>query len=119
MSPLLWCIVVNSLLIKLNALGYTAQAYADNQAIVIRSKYLNTVADLMPESLRVVDSWCKTKGLSVNPEKTEVVLFTRKRKTLQKNFGTFKPNFIRIYEKTLKSIMWKYLQNSAKYLIAH
>ncbi len=35
----------------------------------------------MQGSLRVVDSWCKIKGLSVNPEKTEVLLFTRKRKT--------------------------------------
>ncbi len=35
----------------------------------------------MQGSLRVVDSWCKTKGLSVNPEKTEVLLCTRKRKT--------------------------------------
>ncbi len=32
-------------------------------------------------SLRVVDSWCNTKGLSVNPEKTEVLLFITKRKT--------------------------------------
>ncbi len=29
----------------------------------------------------MVDSWYKTKKLSVNPEKTEVVFFTRKRKT--------------------------------------
>ncbi len=32
---------------------------------------------------------------------------------LQKNFGPFELNFIRIYEKTLKSIMWKYSENSA------
>ncbi len=28
-----------------------------------------------------MNSWCKTKGLSINPEKTEVLLFTGKRKT--------------------------------------
>ncbi len=75
------CMVANSLLLKLNALGYTAQAYAENLAIVIHGKHLNTGADLMQGSLRVLDSWCKTKGLSVNPEKTEVLLFTRKKKT--------------------------------------
>ncbi len=80
-SPLLWCMVVDSLLLKLNVLGYTTQAYVDNLAIVIQSKHLNTVADLMQGKLRVVDSWCETKGLYVNPEKTEVLLFTRKRKT--------------------------------------
>ncbi len=35
----------------------------------------------MQGSFRVVDSWCKTKGLSVNSEKTEVLFFTRKKKT--------------------------------------
>ncbi len=81
LSPLLWCMVVDSLLLKLNALSYTAQAYADNLAIVIQGKHLNTVTDLMQGSLRIVDSWYKTKGLSVNPEKTEGLLFTTKRKT--------------------------------------
>ncbi len=79
--PLLWCMVVDSLLLKLNALGYTAQAYADDLAIVIQGKHLNIVADLMQGSLGVADSWCKSKGLSVNPEKTEVLLITRKKKT--------------------------------------
>ncbi len=72
---------VDSLLLKLNALGYTVQAYADDLAIVIHGKHFNTVADVMQESVRVLDSWCKTKGLSVNPEKSCVLLFTRKRKT--------------------------------------
>ncbi len=73
--------VVDGLLLKLNAMGYTAQAYADDLTIVIQGKYFSTVVDLMQGSFRVVDNWCKTKGLSINPEKTEVVLFTRKRKT--------------------------------------
>ncbi len=73
--------VVDSLLLKLNVVGYTVQAYADDLAIVIQSKYLGTGANLMQGSLRVVDDWCMTKRLSINPEKTEVLLFTRKRKT--------------------------------------
>ncbi len=76
LSPLLCCIVVDSLLLELNA-----QVYADDLAIVIRGKHLNTVAYLMLGGLRVVHSFRKTKWLSVNPEKTEVLLFTRKRKT--------------------------------------
>ncbi len=39
--------VVDSLLLKLNAMEYTAQAYAGDLAIVIQVKYLNTVADLI------------------------------------------------------------------------
>ncbi len=48
---------------------------------MIQGQHLNTVVDLMQGSLRIVDSWCKTKDLSINPEKIEMVLFTRKRKT--------------------------------------
>ncbi len=35
-------------------MGYTTQAHADDEAIVIQGKYLGTVADLMQGSLRVV-----------------------------------------------------------------
>ncbi len=84
LSPPLWCMDIDSLLLKQNALRYTAQAYADDLVIVIHGKHLNTVADLMQRSLRVVNSWCKTKGLSVNPDKTEVLLFTRKRNRVAK-----------------------------------
>ncbi len=79
MSPLLWCIVIDHLLLKLNAVGYTTQAYAGDLVIVIRGKYLSTFLDLMQGSLRVVDDWCKIEGLSIN--KTDVALFTRDRKS--------------------------------------
>ncbi len=62
-------------------MGCRTQAYADNSVIVVMSNHLDTATDLMQSGLRVVNSWCKTKELSVNSEKTEVVLFTRKRKT--------------------------------------
>ncbi len=73
------CKVVDGLLLKLNATVYTAQAYADDLSMMIQGKYPSTVADLMQESLRVLDVWCKAKGLSINSEKTEVVLFTRRK----------------------------------------
>ncbi len=52
LSPLLRSMVVDTLLLKLNVMGYIAQAYADDLAIVIQGKYLNTVADLMQGSLK-------------------------------------------------------------------
>ncbi len=36
-------------------------------------KQLKTVAELMQRDLKKIDIWCKTKGLSVNLDKTEVV----------------------------------------------
>ncbi len=44
LSLLLWYMVVDGLLVKLNAMGYIAEAYADDLTIVIQDKYLSTVA---------------------------------------------------------------------------
>ncbi len=81
LSPLLWCKLADSLLLKLNTVGYTSQAYADNLVLVTRSKYLSVVTYLMEGSLRIMDNLGKTKGPFINPQKTEIELFTRKKKT--------------------------------------
>ncbi len=44
--------------------------------MVVMGKHLNNVTELIQKVPRKVDIWCKTKGLSVNSQKTEVVLFT-------------------------------------------
>lgn len=35
---------------------------------------------MMNSALRIVEKWCSDNGLSVNPQKTKLVLFTNKRK---------------------------------------
>ncbi len=57
------------------------QGYADDIAIEVMGKHLNSIAELTQKGFRKMNTWCKAKGLSVNLEKTEVVLFIRKRKT--------------------------------------
>jgi hypothetical protein len=52
-------------------------------------KFPNTVSGLMQWALSTVETWRNEVGLSVNPEKTGLVAFTRKRK-LQ---GFFEPQF--------------------------
>ncbi len=79
--PLLWRVVVDSLLIKLNATVYTAYAHANDQVIGIKWEYLSIVADVMQRSFKIVNNRCKSERLPINPEKTETELFTTKRKT--------------------------------------
>ena len=50
-------------------------------------KFPNTVPGLMQRALLTVEIWCNEVGLSVNPDKTGLVSFTRKRKLL----GFFEP----------------------------
>jgi hypothetical protein len=80
LSPLLWCLVVDELLARLSGGGVYAQGYADDICLLVIGKFLNTVSGLIQWALGTVEEWCGELGLSVNPDKTGLVVFTRKRK---------------------------------------
>ena len=66
-------------------------------------KFPNTVSGLIQWALTTVEAWCAELGLSVNPDKTGIVAFTRRRKLT----GFFEP---RLFGKTLqRSMLVKYL----------
>ena len=66
-------------------------------------KFPNTVSGLIQWALRTVELWCNGLGLSVNPNKTGLVAFTKKRKLP----GFFEP---RLFGTTLHcSMSIKYL----------
>ena len=80
LSPLLWNMVVDGLLSKLNKTGVFTQGYADDIVILVSGRFLDTVCGLLQKTLDRTSHWCFETGLSVNPEKTNLVLFTKKRK---------------------------------------
>ena len=65
----------------------------------------DSMVEKMRDALRIVESWCERVGLTVNPDKTECILFTRKQK--RNLVGLSGPTF---YGKTLK------LAEKVKYL---
>jgi hypothetical protein len=66
-------------------------------------KFPNTLPELMQGALHTVEKWCGRVGLSVNPDKTDLFIFTRKRKLP----GFFEPLFFGV---TLyRSVSVKYL----------
>lgn len=80
LSPLLWIIVVDSLLRRLNESGFFTTGYADDITILLNGNFEGPLCELMQTALKIVDNWCIEHSLSVNPQKTELLLFTRKRK---------------------------------------
>lgn len=80
LSPLLWSLVVDDLLFLLNDSGFRAQGYADDLVIEIKGKHMDTISDLVQTALGITKGWCNSKGLSINPQKTTIVPFTRKHK---------------------------------------
>lgn len=80
-SPLLWCLVADELLTLLCERGFTVQGYADDLAIAVRGSNMSTIEDIMQEAIDMTLNWCQENDLSVNPIKTEMVLFTRRKTT--------------------------------------
>ena len=80
LSPLLWCLVVDDLLVKLNRSGGYMLGYSDDGVILISGICLKTVCDIMQRLLNTVIQWCGQRQLAIHPAKTELVLFTKKRK---------------------------------------
>jgi len=103
-SPLLWCLVVNELLARLNVGGVYSQGYADDICLPEVGKFPNMVSGLMQWALHTTKAWCDELGLSVNPDKTRPVAFMGRRKLP----GFFEPH---LFGATLhRSISVKYLQ---------
>lgn len=77
LSPILWCMVIDSLLGKLNDAGLYAQGYSDDLSTLICGDFEMTVGDLMT-AIKLVEEWCEENGLKVNPVKNKMVLFSRR-----------------------------------------
>ena len=75
----------------------------DTCLFVVR-KFPNTVSGLMQWALHTVQTWCNEVGLSVNPDKTEFVVFTRRRKLP----GFSEPHFFGVTLSRSRSV--KYLE---------
>lgn len=80
LSPLLWCLMIDGLIARLNREGFLAIGYTDDLAILVRGPHLSTLAELSQRALDVVEEWCRETGLAVNPTKAGLVVFTRKYK---------------------------------------
>jgi len=80
LSPLLWVIMVNKLLSLQEEAGTKVVAYADEVVILLQGKFPQTLCNLMEGVLSTLSRWTAVCRLGVSPEKTELVLFTRKYK---------------------------------------
>uniref|UniRef100_A0A6M2DZH5 Putative loa-3 dper n=1 Tax=Xenopsylla cheopis TaxID=163159 RepID=A0A6M2DZH5_XENCH len=76
----MWIMVINDLLVKLARLGVYTVGYADDVALLVRGNKPEDMHRKMQRALNLIEEWCCDKSLKVNPNKTEMVLFTKKRK---------------------------------------
>lgn len=79
LSPLIWLLIADSLLLKLNEARVPTVGFADDFSITIRGKFIPVIFDRMQEALRTVETFTNSVGLSVNPSKVGALLFTKSR----------------------------------------
>jgi hypothetical protein len=79
LSPLLWSLLMDDLLWGLDNNGYYTVGYADDIAVLINGKFPQTVSEVLQTALCTVKWWCERTKLCINPNKTVVIPFTRKR----------------------------------------
>lgn len=80
LSPLLWSLTVDELLERLTESHFEVQGYADDLVIMVRGFCQMTISDRIQGALNTVIKWCKENFLSVNPDKTIIVPFTKRTK---------------------------------------
>jgi hypothetical protein len=71
---------VDELIARLSGNGICIQGYADDICLPAVGKFPNPVSGLMQWAVHTVETWCNEVGLLVNPGKTELVVFKRRRK---------------------------------------
>ena len=64
LSPTLWCLVVDSLIRKLNDAGIFTQAFADDVVLMVRGEDEDTLTGVMQFALGLVEEWCKAVRLT-------------------------------------------------------
>ncbi|KAH7963907.1 hypothetical protein HPB52_023780 [Rhipicephalus sanguineus] len=76
LSPLLWNVVIDSLLSLRMPRGVVVQAYADDTIILLPASSREALGELASRVLRRVVNWSREVKVSLNCDKTFCVLFT-------------------------------------------
>ncbi len=79
LSPLIWILIMDSLLQPLQQGSVRAVGYADDVLLMVEGLDPSTMGELMQEALGMVEAWSEEHGLTFNPTKTQAMLGLRAR----------------------------------------
>ena len=79
LSPLLWTLAADELMYLLNDKGLRTDGFADDLFTLLRGFDPSVMSDQLQNVCRIIERWCSESDLRVNPDKVNLVIFTRKR----------------------------------------
>ena len=80
LSPILYALGIDELLVQLNNLGIHCQMFADDICVLVRGHALDVCHGLLLNALSHIDRFLSAQGLKLSPSKSELIVFTRKYK---------------------------------------
>ncbi len=80
LSPLVWNIIMDSFLSQYKSGPVKALGYADDILLYVAGTDIDIMEEFLQEAMDKVLEWGNLNGLSFNPKKTQMVLFSSKRK---------------------------------------
>lgn len=83
-SPILWDLVIDDALGKLQEDNFHVTCYADDITVVCTALkgQEDNLALRINKAVKILDDWCQTNGLSINPDKMKVMEFNKTRKPI-------------------------------------
>ena len=82
LSPLIWNLIMDTLLVKFQNAGIKVVCYADDVLLIITGKDPGSLVELMQKALRKVTKWGEENGLFFNPTKTCATIFTKSKRRI-------------------------------------
>ncbi len=80
LSPLVWILIMDSLLTKFQVGPIRVTGYADDVLLLVAGNSPKEMGELMQVALEEVDGWARVHGLVFNPAKTQVMMCNRGRR---------------------------------------
>ncbi|UYV75265.1 hypothetical protein LAZ67_12003163 [Cordylochernes scorpioides] len=80
LSPLLWIILLNDLLIKYQVPNSEVVCYADDVSIICWHNNCKDLKLVIEQALNTIDVWCKSNKLEISLEKTNILYLHNKEK---------------------------------------
>lgn len=94
-SPLLWCLVIDSLLNRLTEAKFFVSAYADDVGIFLAgsNQRKGIISEqLEKKAMKILSEWCIENGLTINASKSNAILFQSSSKLNQNLSSEIKLN---------------------------
>ena len=94
LGPLLFILYINDLHFSMNK--STASHFADDTCITFSAKKIKTLETDLNYDLKIVSDWLKANRLSLNVEKSKLIIFKSKRKLIDSQLFSIKLNGVKL-----------------------